>query len=94
MNYSKTMHMDLAFRHMGRLVVEEREGCFSTMRKGDGFLPLFFISSFFKYQYGKRMKMGYRTWLVAWLVVATRGKSNGELEEMGFWVFHFGLFHG
>jgi len=27
-------------------------------------------------------------------VVATGGEISGELEEMGFWVFFWGLFHG
>ena len=27
-------------------------------------------------------------------MVATGGEISGELEEMGFWVFFWGLFHG
>jgi hypothetical protein len=40
----------------GRMVFNNKEG--------DGFLLLFF-SSIFKYQCGKRMKMGCRAWMVA-----------------------------
>jgi len=35
------------------------------------FLPLFFICSFFKCLCGKRIEMGYRTSMVAGLVVST-----------------------
>jgi hypothetical protein len=72
--------------------VEEKGWCFSTIRKGDDFLPLFFflIFSSFKFHCGERMKMSCRAWMVVRSMVAASGEiggcfGTGSMEDIGRW---------